>query len=155
MGAQVWMPVRIHRLGPTQWDWFDTTQGGMNPPSQAWGTGPHATHMHGSAPTRSKMCPPFCTSRLERDAAKSRYPEAAAAGRNFPDCFPQAPPSYRTRAISVASPLSSVPVTACACFSTHSNQRQQSTTLMHAKICTATSTLWGAKPWQMQASSQI
>lgn len=53
---------------------------------------------------------------------------------------------YRTRAICVASPFSSAPVTACACFGTRSNQRQPSTVLMHAKICTATSTLWGLSP---------
>lgn len=53
---------------------------------------------------------------------------------------------YRIRAVCVISPLSSVPVTACACFGAHSNQRQQSTALTHAKICTATSTLWGLSP---------
>lgn len=53
---------------------------------------------------------------------------------------------YRTRAVCVTSPLSSVPVTACACFGAHSNQRQRSTVLTHAKICTATTALWGLSP---------
>ena len=53
---------------------------------------------------------------------------------------------YRTQAVCVTSPLSSVPVTVCACFGAHSDQRQQSTVLTHAKICAAISTLWGLSP---------
>lgn len=108
-----------------------------------------ATQMRGSAPSCSKRCPPFCSTRAESDVAKSRHPEAAAAaGRNLPEPFPQAPPSPASQDWSCLCsltfqlcPSSSVYV----CWGTQESEAA-STALTHAKICTVTATPWGLSP---------
>lgn len=88
----------------------------------------------------------------QKDAAPSTYIEAAAAGRNFPDPFPQAPPSP---ALQDSGCLCCLTFKLCLsysmCSGAHSNQKQRYTVLTRANICTATSTLWGLSPGKYKA----